>query len=321
MVRSLVVRPTEHRFETAPRPPRVCCPSLVFGHLGRHSYYVNIKFRLDGRPVCENQGSEMANNSGLSKRAALRQQQEMEERQAKNRKFIMGGAAALAVVVLVVIGIVISQSVGGSDNGETAAEQLRPPHATSGEGIEIPPTDEVTAEDVPHLIIWQDYQCPACGYYESQYGPAVNELVDSGQITAENRSAYFLDQGRGDASKRAAMAAAAADEVGFYREYHHQLFANQQGGYTNEALREVIPQQIGLEGEELTRFQELYDTRAYNDFADAAHEAFNESPWTGTPTYEVNGERLIMIDPDTQEVYVQPTAEDMLRAITELDGN
>lgn len=262
----------------------------------------------------------MANNSGLSKRAALRQQQELEARAAKNRKIMTIGAAVLGVIVLVVVAIAITQSIGRT--GPVAAEQLTPPNATEGDGIADPSDATPPEGDVPHLIIWQDYQCPACAYREQDYGPAVNELVDGGQITVEYRTATFMDNNApGDASKRASMAAAAADEVGMFREYHTMVFANQGGGYPNQLLRETIPQQIGMTGEDLTRFQELYDSRAFSDFADAGNQSFNDSPWTGTPTYEVDGQRLEFSDPQTQEVLIMPSAQDLLRAIDEVAGN
>lgn len=262
----------------------------------------------------------MANNSGLSKRAALRQQQELEERAAKNRKIMMIGAAVLGVIVLAVVAIAITQSIGRT--GAATAEQLTPPNATEEQGITVASQDVEPTGDVPHLIIWQDYQCPACAYREQDYGPSVNELLDSGQITVEYRTATFMDNNApGDASKRAAMAAAAADEVGMYRDYHTMVFANQGGGYPNQLLRDTIPQQIGMTGDDLSRFQELYDGRAFSDFADASNQAFNDSPWTGTPTYEVDGQRLEFSDPQTQEVLIMPSAQDLLRAINEVAGN
>ncbi len=262
----------------------------------------------------------MANNSGLSKRAALRQQQELEARAAKNRKIMMAGAAVLGVVVLVVVAIAITQSIGRT--ATVSAEQLTPPNASDANGITDNSRGAEPAGEVPHLIIWQDYQCPACAYREQDYGPAVTELLDSGDITLEYRTAYFLDTNSpGDASKRASMAAAAADEVGMFREYHTTMFANQGGGYPNQLLRDAIPEQIGMNGEDLTRFQELYDGRAFSDFADASNQAFNDSPWTGTPTYEVDGNRLEFADAQTQEVLIQPTPQDLLRAINEAAGN
>lgn len=261
----------------------------------------------------------MANNSNLSKRAALRQQQELQERQARTRKIVMAGSAALAIVVLVVVAIVITQAIGRE--AQVAADQLTPPNATAASGIDLVSEGETAGADAPHLIVWQDYQCPACMYREAQYGDVVEQLVDEGEITVEFRTAYFLDTNTpGDASKRAAMAAAAADELGVFRDYHRAIFANQGGGYPNSLLREDIPAQIGLTGEDLERFQELYDTRSFSDFADAGNAAFNSSPWTGTPTYEVDGQALEFADQQTQEILIQPTAEDLLRAINELAG-
>lgn len=258
----------------------------------------------------------MANNSGLSKRAALRQQQEMEAQAARRRKILTGVISAVAVIALVVVSVIVVQALG--KRAEVASEQLTPPNATDGNGINVLSKDVKPAPDAPHVVVYQDFQCPACKAREEGYGQIFEQLVDEGKITLEFRTAYFLDkEGPGDASKRASIAASAADEVGYYRAYHDAVFANQGGGFPESLLLEDIPKQIGMEGDDLRRFQELARARAFNDFADAQHETFMNSGYTGTPTYEVNGKELVFGNPQTQEVYIQPTPDDVMRAIEE----
>ncbi|NLE98857.1 MAG: thioredoxin domain-containing protein, partial [Propionibacterium sp.] len=117
-----------------------------------------------------------------------------------------------------------------------------------------------------------------------------------------------------DASARAAMAAAAADEVGHFKEYHSVLFQN-QSQYTQRQLREEFPAQAGIEGEDLERFQELYNTRAFRDFVTVSHNAFLEDQIGATPTFVVGGQRLLFLDEATNETLIQPTPESFMAAV------
>ncbi|SHI53968.1 Protein-disulfide isomerase [Tessaracoccus bendigoensis DSM 12906] len=264
----------------------------------------------------------MANNSSLSKRAALRQQQEQEERGKRNKRIAFAGIGLAAVVVVVVLAIVVIQAVTAG-RGVTA-DQATPPNATSSYGILM--DGKQPSEDKPHLVIWQDFQCPACAARETTYGPITEQLVAEDKITVEVRSVYFLDGQKIDGSrvedgdsKRAAIAAAAADEVGKFREYHDTVFRNQptEGvGYTKEQLRDQFAQEAGIEGDDLTKFQKLYDERAYDQFVRDTQGRFDDDKITGTPTYLVSGQQLQFAD-ESNNVLIQPTVDDMLRAITE----
>ena len=258
----------------------------------------------------------MANNSSLSKRAALRQQQEMEERNKRTRRILAVGAGLVAVTIVAVLAIVIMQAL--AKRAPVTAEQLTPPNATEASGILL--SGKAPQEGTPHLVVWEDFQCPACASREASYGPVIEQLVADGTITAEIRTAYFLDAGlRNDSSKRAALAAAAADEVGAFDAFHRVVYANhpaQEGtGFTEQQLRVDFPTLAGIEGDDLTRFQELYDTRAFNDFTDAANQRFTDDQIGATPTFLVSGQQLEFFNQETQEVLIQPTAESMMEAI------
>ena len=232
------------------------------------------------------------NNSGLSKRAALRQQQELEARDARNKKILAIVLGAIALAVVVVLGIVVFQTL--SKNNQTAGEQLTPPNGNDKGGIALKSAQTQPAAGVPHVTVYEDYQCPACASREEAYGPAIEQLIDSGKITLEVSTTYFLDDKLGnDSSQRASMAAAAADAVGKYREMHKVIYANQpehEGtGYTDQQLRVDFPAQAGITGEDLATFQKLYDERAFADFVKKADEAFTASGFGGTPTYAVKG--------------------------------
>ncbi|MBK7820857.1 MAG: thioredoxin domain-containing protein [Tessaracoccus sp.] len=236
----------------------------------------------------------MSNNSSLSKRAALRQQQELEERTKKTKRIVGAGLGLLALVAVVVLGIVIWQALAAPTNKPVATEQLTPPNATANHGILLEGKQPST--DKPHLIVYQDFQCPWCAMYEAAYGEAIEELVKADRITAEYRTVHFLDgQAEDGPSRRAAVAAAAADEVGFYSQYQAVIFANHKeaaAAYPARQLREDFANQAGITGDALTKFQDLFDTRAFNDFTAGAQEQWSKDGLRGTPVYLVSGEQL-----------------------------
>ncbi len=259
----------------------------------------------------------MANNANLSRRAALRQQQEMEQQQKRRNRILGIGAAIVVVAVLVVIAVVAIPPILRGNKTEVTENQLTPPNATEQHGIlykGIKPK-----KGVPHLTIYSDFRCPACKANEDAYGDIYRQLADEGKITVEFHTTYFLDDHGGDSSERAAVAADAADAVGKYAEYKKAVFANQKSEYTDKELSEDFAQQAGITGENLTKFQELYRTRAYQDFAAKAHEDFINSPIGSTPTYRVKDERLVFADEAGEQVFIQPTPEALLDAITKAD--
>ena len=264
----------------------------------------------------------MTNNSNLSKRAALRKQQELEVRRKRKARMLGVGLGVLSLVVVATIVVVLVNAIGNKiPEIDSTAEQLTPPNATEGHGIAIKSKNTQPASDVPNVVVYEDYQCPACKLYEAQYGNAFQQLIDEGKITLEIRTAYFLNDANKTVNKtsseRAALAAAAADAVGKYREYHKVVYDNQPAqegdGYTDQQLRVDFAAKAGITGDDLTTFQKLYDTKAYAEFARQSYQALGEAGITGTPAYVVNGkkihfENLTSNDPQTVLAAIQSTA-------------
>ncbi|MFT3889488.1 MAG: thioredoxin domain-containing protein [Arachnia sp.] len=246
----------------------------------------------------------MSNNSSLSKRAALRQQQELEERNKKTKRIVGAGLGLLVVTAVVVLAIVIVQAITAPTSKPVATDQLTPAHATANAGILL--DGKEPSADKPHLIVYQDYQCPWCAMYETAFGTSVEQLVKDGRITAEFRTVHFLDGDVQDGpSRRAAVAAAAADEVGFFWQYQQTIFANHKESataYPARQLRDDFAKEAGITGDALTKFQDLFDTRSYNDFTAKAQAKFDEEGLTGTPAYLVSGQQIHLIDGQGQPV-------------------
>ena len=255
----------------------------------------------------------MANNSNLSRRAALRQQQELEARRKRNARMLGVGLGVLTLVVAVVITIVIANAIGGRDFAT-------PPNATEGYGIAIKSKNIQPTGNVPNVVVYEDYQCPGCKQHEAHYSSAFQQLIDEGKITLEIRTAYFLNDvnttTNEKSSERAALAAAAADAVGKYREYHQVVYENQpqEGvGYTDQQLRVDFADKAGITGDDLAIFQNLYDTKAYAEFAKRSYRAMREAKIGSTPAYIVNGKEIDLKnlpsnDPQTVLTAIQSAA-------------
>lgn len=245
-----------------------------------------------------------------SRRAALRQQQLAEE-QAKRTKRI--AIAAIAIVTVAVVAVLALLGVRALSPDAPTGGQGRPPAATAGHGILVagkPPVD-----GVPHLVMWGDYQCPYCAVAEHAYGEAIIDLVEDGRLTAEVRTAHFRD-GKSEfgPSRRAAMAAAAADAVGHFDAYHVALYEAMGNGFPDAFLREELPARLGITGSDLGAFQRAYDDRTFAQFTADANEALYASGVEGTPSYQVDGVDLELFGPGGQPSFATPEA--LLEAVT-----
>ncbi len=231
--------------------------------------------------------------SNQSRREVLRRQQEAQARSKRLNRIVMVGSIIVATVVVVIFGVVLFNSWQGSGTATT-----RPPNATAGdEGIVVNPGK--AAAGAPVVQVFLDYQCPFCRDLEKLHGKSLTDMAAKGEITLEYRTMNFLDAKLlNDASTRAAVAAACADTVGAYSAYHDQVFANQpetEGvGYTAEQLRVTFPAAVGINGDNLTKFQQCYDTRAMAGFVRTTNELANKAGVTSTPTLRVNGRAIDM---------------------------
>jgi protein-disulfide isomerase len=256
-----------------------------------------------------------------SRREALRAQQEAEERAAKRKKFL-GVAAGVVVIVVAAVAVIVGvnhRQRSSQAASSVSSAQVVPPNADPKTGI-ITVNGDTAKSGVPTLTIYQDYQCPNCKAAEDTYGPSINALAKSGDIKLQYWTLTFLDKNmNNDASYRAAMGAASAAMVGKYEAYHDAIYKNQPAqegaGYTDDQLRNTFAKDAGITGDDLTKFQKYYDTKATSDFVkNAAEKGVTEGSKLdsqfGTPFYTVNGK------PYTGWQSINsPTAANMLASI------
>lgn len=232
-----------------------------------------------------------------SRREALRRQQEAQQRAKRLQRVIIVGAVVLAVVVAGVFAtIFFSQLNKGTGTPAAGGTSGVPVNATAdSSGIVVNPGK--FKDGVPKVEVFLDYQCPVCKQFEAKFGGTLDEMATKGEIQLIYRTMTFLDSNlRNDASTRAGVAAACADNVGAYSAYHNAIFAGQPttegAGYTTEQLRVTFAATAGITGDKLATFQKCYDNRATGTFVQGTNEAAAKAGVNSTPTIMVNGTKL-----------------------------
>jgi protein-disulfide isomerase len=196
------------------------------------------------------------------------------------------------VVVLVVLVVWLVNRQGRPEPGGS----LAPTQAGAGElGIVVNPQ----AAAAPHeLIVYSDYQCSYCRLWEVALEPVFQEAVASGQTRIEIRNRTWLDGGsHGQWSRPAAVAAACVATVAPSRflDYHVAVL-EQQGNFSDQLLRDLLPAQIGLSEAERSQVGQCYDSTATGQFVDQVEEAaardFAELGLQGTPSFLLDGQSM-----------------------------
>lgn len=117
----------------------------------------------------------------------------------------------------------------------------------------------------------------------------MDKYVESGTLRLEWRDFPY----RGQESVNAALAARAAQEQGRFWEYHDLLYETQNQGFSQERLVDLADE-AGLDVEEFQSSLEGSDNEAIvaKDFREG-----QERGVTGTPTFVINGQVLVGLQP------------------------
>ncbi|MDR0436372.1 MAG: DsbA family protein [Propionibacteriaceae bacterium] len=205
-----------------------------------------------------------ASHTGTSKRDQLRQQQAQAAKAAKTKQFITLAVAGVALAALVVTILVVA--LRNRAEPDPSATQIAPPNA-SPDGYSIVANPGKAKDGAIVFDIHSDYQCPACATYEKHFGDAFRELAERGDIELRIHPRTMVGDVilGNDSSIRASVAVACADTVGKALDLHSTIFANQPlregDGYTEDQLRNIFPEEAGIVGDDLTKFQQCYDGR------------------------------------------------------------
>ena len=201
----------------------------------------------------------------------------------------------------IVIGMVIFVvAVGGVfsflDNKSSTSSAI-PSSASQSDGYGIVFNGDLTGK--PVVDIWEDFQCPACGAFESANGAYIEELITQKRAKVVFHILSFL----GPESKLAANAAACSSDEDKYLEFNRYLYANQSAENSGRLSSAGLVEAGAAVGLTSSTFKECVNAGTYNGWVDRVASDGASKNVNGTPTVFVNGKEL---DRNTQ--YMNPVA-------------
>ncbi|MFE2587045.1 DsbA family protein [Streptomyces sp. NPDC059378] len=220
--------------------------------------------------------------------AVEREKQKAAER--RRRTLIVGASVVCVLGLAAVIGIVAANA--GKDTGGSSGPVAAPSGAQGKDSLAIPVGQDGAKST---LTVWEDFRCPACKAFEAAYRPTIHELTDAGQLKVEYHLATLIDGNMGGSgSRRAANAAACAQDAGKFTAYHDVLYENQpeetQDAYADNAkLIELAGKVDGLDTPE---FRKCVEQGTHDSWVVKSNEAFQAGKFGGTPTVLLDGKNI-----------------------------
>ncbi|MGX1934398.1 DsbA family protein [Microbacterium resistens] len=196
--------------------------------------------------------------------------------------FAIGISIAVVVVLVALGGVVVWLNNQATDAGPA-------PKSSDTFNAETGAVSFGDGKDT--VAVYLDFMCPICNSFEQQYGEQLEKAVDDGKITLEYHPIAILDrfsQGTEYSSRSAAAALCVVEEApDKYLDYAKTLFENQPAenstGLTNEQLAQYASE-VGAD-----KAASCITEGAYKKYPAAQAKKHQIQ---GTPTVEINGERL-----------------------------
>lgn len=195
----------------------------------------------------------------------------------------------MAVIITAFVGIFIFSS-SSSEQGEVGALSN---HVKGSNAKNV------------ELVVYEDFQCPACGAFEPIVSEVVNKYIDDIQY----RFRHFPIDTIHPNARAASRAAEAAGNQGKFFEMYDILFARQQQWSDSQNAKSIFDtyaQEIALN---IDQFNEDFGSETTNSTINADKQEGNDRGVSGTPTFFLNGEQL-----DNNEIQ---TVEDFSKKIEE----
>lgn len=147
------------------------------------------------------------------------------------------------------------------------------------------------------IVEYSDFQCPYCKVAANTIvAPLKKDYVAAGRVRFQYQPVAIL----GPESLQAAQAALCAEEQGRFWPYHDRLFASQAGenrGAFNDVTLRRLAADVGLDQ---TRFNTCLDRGQRRQDVMAINREANTRGVTGTPTFFVNGVKVVGAVPYAQ---------------------
>ncbi len=237
----------------------------------------------------------MSEKNREGKRAArdrLAQERAQQKSRDKRRRILIVASAVVGVLGLAAIAGVIAANSGGDSKKESSGP-VTPPAGASGKDSLTIPVGKDSAKST--LTIWEDFRCPACASFETQYSPTIRELADKGQLKVEYHLATIIDGNMGGSgSVNAGNAAACAQDAGKFTPYHDVLYKNQPPE-TDDAFAKdsrLIELAKEVDGLDTDTFKKCVEDGTHVSWVNKSNDAFRAGKFTGTPTVLLDGKNI-----------------------------
>ncbi|MYS78005.1 thioredoxin domain-containing protein [Streptomyces sp. SID5926] len=225
-------------------------------------------------------------------REKLAAEREKQKSRDKRRRALIVGASVVCVLGLAAVIGVVAANAGKDDGSESAGPVVAPSGAQGKDGLAIPVGEESAKST---LTVWEDFRCPACKAFELAYRNTIHELTDAGQLKVEYHLATIIDGNMGGTgSRKAANAAACAQDAGKFPPYHDVLYDNQPPE-TDDAFADenkLLDLAGKVDGLDTTLFQECVKNGKHNSWVEKSNKAFQNGGFSGTPTVLLDGKNI-----------------------------
>ncbi|MFD9120389.1 DsbA family protein [Streptomyces bottropensis] len=235
--------------------------------------------------------SEKNREGKRTARERLAEEREKQKTAEKRRKVLIVGASVLGVLGLAaVIGVVAANA--GKDDADSAGPVVAPSGANGEDSLAIPVGDPGAKST---LSVWEDFRCPACKSFEDAYRSTIHELTEAGKLKVEYHLATLIDGNMGGSgSRKAANAAACAQNEGNFPAYHDVLYENQPPETNDDFADETKLLDLAkkVDGLDTAPFRTCVEDGKHNSWVAKSNEAFQKGGFSGTPSVFLNGTNI-----------------------------
>ncbi|MEU9169438.1 thioredoxin domain-containing protein [Streptomyces sp. NPDC048420] len=237
--------------------------------------------------------SEKNREGKRTARERLAEERAKQKSAEKRRRVLIVGVSVVCVLGLAaVVGVIAANSGKDKDSSDSSGPVVAPSGANGQDSLAIPVGEEGAKST---LVVWEDFRCPACKAFETAYRPAIHELTESGKLKVEYHLATIIDGNMGGTgSRKAANAAACAQDVGKFTGYHDVLYENQPEE-TDDAFAddgELLELAKKIDGLDTPAFRTCVEKGTHNSWVEKSAAAFRGGGFSGTPTVLLNGKNI-----------------------------
>jgi protein-disulfide isomerase len=236
--------------------------------------------------------SEKNRDAKRTARERLAMEREKQKAAEKRRRTLIVGASVVCVLGLAAVIGVIAANAGKDGSGDSAGPVVAPSGAKGKDALAIPVGKESAKST---LVIWEDFRCPACQAFETAYRSTIHELTGAGQLKVEYHLATIIDGNMGGTgSRKAANAAACAQDAGKFTAYHDVLYDNQppetEDAFASESRLVELAGKV--EGLDTPAFRACVKDGRHDSWVAKSGKAFTKGGFSGTPTVLLNGKNI-----------------------------